>query len=117
MVETFRGNVSHFNFTTENWNIGPAAAAAGQLCQQIISEAGQSFEFIEVKLDLLLGRQNLNQKHVKAKFLSFSTSELFPDVSKPTAFRLSNDGLGGDVSSVCPLQDRCGVDTALAHQQ
>ena len=26
MVETFRGNVSHFNFTTENWNTGPAAA-------------------------------------------------------------------------------------------
>ena len=89
MVETFRGNVSHFNFTTENWNIGPAAA--GQLCQQIISEAGQSFEFIEVKLDLLLGRQNLNQKHVKAKFLSFSTSELFPDVSKPSVFSLSHD--------------------------
>ena len=88
VVETFRGNVSHFNFTTENWNTGPAAA---HLCQQIISEAGQSFEFIEVKLDLLLGRQNPNQKHVTAKFMNFSTSELFPDFSNPSAFSLSRN--------------------------
>ena len=71
MVETFRGNVSHFNFTTENWNIGPAAAAAGQLCQQIISEAGQSFEFIEVEVRFVIGTPESESETCQSKVLEF----------------------------------------------